>query len=551
MKHKMKLFSITLLLLSVVSCKKNFLERPPEDTLTAANFYKSADEVKAATAPLYNIVWFDFNDKAGFAFGDARSGNIISNDRDAYYRFAVPATDVNMLLPAYKSFYKIIAQANLTIKNIKTYGVAVDETAKRSAYGECRFMRGMAYFYLVNMWGDVPIIYDNEKQMSDKEVKRNRKADVWEMIIRDFTYAVNNLPASASQAGRLTSWSAKGMLAKMYLHKAGISGTRIQSDVDSAKKYAGDVCNNGPFSLFSNYADLFKSEKNNNSVNNSESLFSILWMPIKDPWGINNSFQAYYAYNGEITGSWDGWGSAQGASANMVKYYINNPGDSIRRKATFMFDNDYYPELRKDRNGYTYPSHWNSGTNSWVKDGANHAALKKYIIGSVSDNGGKGSEMCAYINTYMLRLAEVYLIYAEALMGAGTSTSNAEALKFYNAVRTRAGMPTKSTITWDDIFQEKRIETCLEGTLWYDIVRWYYFNPAAAKAYINSQDKGDYTLTYQTGTINPRQYTAVYTPAYYPATDATWYLPFPESEMVKAPNLASAPVAFDFSLIND
>ena len=64
--------------------------------------------------------------------------------------------------------------------------------------------------------------------------------------------------------------------------------------------------------------------------------------------------------------------------------------------------------------------------------------IQKYIIGSQKIQRGKGSEMCEYINTYMLRLAEVYLIYAEAILGNSSSTSDAEALKYYNAVRQRA-----------------------------------------------------------------------------------------------------------------
>jgi starch-binding outer membrane protein, SusD/RagB family len=552
MKYILKNTMIMLLAIAAFSCKKSFLNRPPEDQLTNANFYSTKAELLAGTAPLYNIVWFDYNDKAMLSFGDARGGNMISNDRDMFYRFAVPATDPWTLLPAYKSFYKIVAQANTTMQNIKKYAVAVADIDKQAAVAECRFMRAMGYYYLVTTWGAVPIIYDNVPQMSDQSVRRNTIESVWEMITRDLTYASKNLPATAPQVGRLTSWSAKGMLAKMYLFRSGVGssgGNRNQSYLDSAKAYAKDVCNNGPYSLQPNYGDLFKSEFNNSSVNNNENIFSIQWMPIKEPWGINNSFQAYMARDGEITGSWDGWGAAHGASADLIKYYLANPADSFRRKATFMFDNDFYPEIRKDRNGYLFPSSWN-GT-AWVKQTASIANTKKYIIGSVQDNGGKGSEMCEYVNTYMLRLAELDLVYSEAIMGNNTSTSDAEALKFYNRVRTRAGLPAKALITWDDIFQEKRIETVFEGSYWYELLRLYYFNPTKAKSIIAAQDKGAYTLQYVAATSNPRQYTVVYNLQTYAATDATFYLPMPEAELVKAPNLANPPVAFDFSVIPD
>jgi hypothetical protein len=522
-------------------CKKDFLNRPPEDQLTADVFYKTADEVMAGTAPLYNIVWFDYNDKANLSFGDARAGNMISNDRDAYYRFAVQATETSTLLPAYKSFYKIIAQSNQTMVNIQKNATAVDENVKRAAIGECRFMRALGYYYLVMNWGPVPIIYDNAKQLSDKTVTRNTVESIWELIIRDLTYAAKNLPVAAAQDGRLTKWSAEGMLARMYLYRSGVGasgGARKQSDLDSAKYYAGSVIHSGPYVLETNYADLFKGENHNSSHNNKESLFSIQWMPIKDPWGINNSFQAYMARNGDITGSWDGWGAAHGASANLVKYYLANPADSNRRKATFMFNDDFYPEIRKDLGGYHYTA-------------SDIANTKKYIIGSVKDNGGKGSEMNEYINTYMLRLAEVYLIYAEAILGNSASTSDGEALKYFNAVRNRAmpGVTPKTSITFDDIFNEKRIETVFEGIYWYELVRLYYFNPAKAKEIINAQDKGNYTLTHVAGTEAPRQYTATFNTVTYPVSDQTMFLPMPEAEIIKAPNLLNAPVPFDFSVI--
>jgi starch-binding outer membrane protein, SusD/RagB family len=282
-----------------------------------------------------------------------------------------------------------------------------------------------------------------------------------------------------------------------------------------------------------NYADLFKSANNNSSNNNSESLFALQWMPSGSPWGVNNSFQAYVAFDPKITQTGDGWGSAQGGSADLVKYYITHPADSIRRKQTIMFQGDYYPELDQKDGG--------------TKVTANYIAnIKKYVVGSPADNGGKGAFMAAYINTYMMRLAEVYLIYAEAIMGNTASTSDAEALKYFNAVRKRAGLTDMTSITFDDIFQEKRVETAFEGNAWYEILRLYYFNPAKAIAYTAAQDKGNYTINYNAGS-NPRTWTVVYTPAYYPFTEQTVYLPLPEAELIAAPDLTKDPVPFDFS----
>src|SRR5687768_794424 len=63
---------------SVAGCKSDFLDRRPEDTIVDANFYQTADQVLAGTAPLYNQVWFSYNDKASHGLGDARGGVLYS-----------------------------------------------------------------------------------------------------------------------------------------------------------------------------------------------------------------------------------------------------------------------------------------------------------------------------------------------------------------------------------------------------------------------------------------------------------------------------------------
>ncbi len=131
--------------------------------------------------------------------------------------------------------------------------------------------------------------------------------------------------------------------------------------------------------------------------------------------------------------------------------------------------------------------------------GSDHAFVKKYVIGSPADNGGLGGQQNINLNTYIMRLSEVYLIYADAILGNNASTSDPEALKYYNAVRIRAGIAPKTSITYADIFQEKKIEFAFEGHAWYDWKQWYYFNPSAALNYFNTQNRGLYSITYYNG----------------------------------------------------
>jgi hypothetical protein len=548
-----KTFVIVLLgALGISSCQKEFLDRPPLGNLTAGTFFTTDAELLAGTGALYNIVWFGYNGQSMEAFGDARGGNFITPYVADWYQFATFSVSPTngALRDSWSSFYNVIAQSNVLMYNVTNYTKSgVSETAKKTALGEARFMRALAYTYLVQNWGPVPIITDNLTQGSDTTLQRNTVESVWQFAIRDMYYAAANLPATPALPGRLTKYSAEGMLARFYLTRAGLGssgGTRNQTYLDSAKYFAKDVIMSGKYNLMENYPDLFLTKNNNNP----EQLFGLLWVPIRDPWGVGNGFQSQFAANSQITGGTDGWGGGHGATFD----YLTNldPADSIRRKATYMLALDHYPELNKKQGGWTEPY----DPNSWT----DIAHFKKYIVGTPDDNDGKGQVQATGNNTYMQRLADVYLIYAEAVLGNNASTSDAEALKYYNAIRTRAGLPAVTSFTFDNLLHERRYEFAVEGDAWYDLVRLYYYNPTKALAYINAQNKnkGDYTVRIKAGTgtaSKPRVFIftkgnrdnpGINTRDIAPVTDANMFLPYPDTELSIAPNLRKPPVPYKF-----
>jgi hypothetical protein len=174
------------------------------------------------------------------------------------------------------------------------------------------------------------------------------------------------------------------------------------------------------------------------------------------------------------------------------------------------------------------------------------AWVKKYVVGRPEDNDGKVTQQHTEINTYMLRLADVYLIYAEALLGKSTSTTNAQALLYFNKVRKRAGVPEKTVLTWDDIYIERRLELAMEGQAWYDLVRLYYYDPAKAISLINAQDRGTYRVVANAAT-NATSWTITSdVPAFYTVTQSNFLLPLPAAELTAAPNLRKPPVPYQF-----
>lgn len=534
----------------LASCSKDFLNRPPEDGIVDVNFYQTREQVLSATAPLYNVVWFAYNDKASHGIGDGRAGIIMSGSYQVD-NIRMQTTDVTPeVYSSWTAFYNVVAQSNMVIYNVTKYtGPAVAENVKQMAIAEGRFMRGLAYYYLVQNWGAVPIITDNNTLLTDTSISRNTVESVWEFIVRDLQFAADNLPPSPAMKGRITKWSAKGMLAKAYLTRAGLGGTgqRNQADLDKAKELALDVIENSGAQLMPKYEDLFLMKNNNNA----ESLFALQWKYDGD-WGTQNSVQAFLAYGGEITGFGDGWGGDLGASRDQLLLYA--PTDK-RLKATFMLPGMHYSYIHQAVDDPNNPGRkiiqelqvpWR-----WVDRAQNQrwntrAWVKKYVVGRPEDNDGKVTQQHTEINTYMLRLADVYLIFAEAVLGNNATTNDAQALQYFNAVRRRADVGEKNVINAQDIYIERRLELAMEGQAWYDLVRMFYHSPAATIQLIGEQDRGDYYLIPNTEFNATAWALTSVNEITYEVTAGNFYLPIPAVELSAAPNLRKPPVPYKF-----
>ncbi len=546
--------TLITVLLAFSACNKGFLEKPPTDAIVDANFYQTDDQVLAATALLYSKVWFDYNDKASYNLGDFRAGTAYSayNDRGNVLFNTTGDNPDNGA--AWRSFFIVVGQANLAIQNINTYaGSAVSPTVKRLAIAEARFMRALAYRFLVMNWGAVPIIENNLTLLSDTTVQRNTPESVWKFITNEMRAAAEDLPEEPIRPGRLTKWSAEGMLARFYLNRAGVAsgggGTRDQVFLDSAKYYAERVINLSGASLLTNYADLFLFPYDNNA----ESLFSLQWAFAPGAWGTQNSTPAYLAYSGDIANG-DGWGGDKGATWWMLSLYdgitpteTGMKGRTLdqRLKATFMLPGAHYPEITQ-----TIPGGSQELVFPFTGTDVNFASIKKYVTGKADDVGGQAASQNYGHDTYMQRLAEIYLIYAEAVLGNGASTTDATALEYFNKVHTRSGLPPfEDPLTLDVIFKERFIEFAMEGMAWYDLVSLHYYNPAKAYEILNGQDREKF-FAEPDQFPNPTSWTFTKTPWVdvdtrgIDANSGNFLLPIPTAELSQAPNLRKPPVDY-------
>ena len=535
MKTKKIFYTALIIALPFVwtSCS-DILDVEPNDVITKENFYKTESDFQAATGPLYNKVWFDFNDKFYYGLGDGRAANMYAPFSDYVYPFT-DLTETGLtgpLVSAWASLYSVVQQSNNVIIGIS--GSPLSDAVKNKYIAEARFMRGTAYWYLASLWGDVIISTDPRELVKNPIVNKNPMKDVYEFSMRDLEFAAKYLPETAGQAGRLTKYSAFGMLSRVYLSFSGVSdnpnsGTRNQTYLDLAKKAAEKVISSGPYSLMTNYEDLFMIDNNNNT----ESMFALQWVPNGD-YGVNNTQQAYFALGSDITGDDAAWGYWTRASYNVLQEYESK---DLRRKATFMGNKDHYAEINKANGGYT------------VDHGNDFLTIKKGVVGSTKDNS-KITRMNSALNTYMLRLAEVYLNYAEAVLGNNATTADATALMEVNKLRTRAGLDPKTTLTYADIIHERRVELCMEGQYWYDLVRRAYYKQQEVINYVTAQNRGTITpILYDTATnkvtVDASKSTS---PRAIGVIDATIFtLPYPESELVQNPLLRENPVPYQFT----
>ncbi len=548
--HGALLLSVFLL----AACSKEFLRRPPKDAIVDAGFYKTDDQLMAATALLYSKVWSDYNGRSAISIGDFRAGTAYSawNDKDNVEFNTTANTTANGA--SWRSFFIVIGQSNLTISNINKYaGPEVSANAKKMAIAEARFMRALAYRYLVMNWGEVPIIEDNLKLISDTSLRKNTAESVWKFVISEMRAVAEDLPEVPAREGRITKWTAQGMLARFYLARSGLgangSGARNQSDLDSAKYFSQQVITKSKYSLLRSYYDLFLFPYDNNA----ESMFSLQWVYAPGDWGASNASPSDLNYDSKMCNG-DGWGGDKSATWWMISKYEGfvNSGDTLisgrtldqRLKATFFMPGAYYPEItEKLADGTTpkliYP--YNTGDNNFL-------CIKKYVTGRAADVGGQSAQQNYGNDTYMMRVSEMYLIYAEAVLGNSASTTDATALEYFNAVHTRAGLPRfEKPLTADVIFNERIVEFAMEGMAWYDLVALHYYNKAKAYAILNSQDRGLFA-TAPDKMPDPTSWKCVKTSwasfRKIIANDGNFLIPIPAAELSQAPNLKKPAVDY-------
>lgn len=522
-------------------CKKSFLEHPSTSSVTLDNYYNSAAEVNGSTGVLYNSVWLDWYDKAFTSVGDVLGGTVTGTNGNSQYNsfwnFNIIPTD-DLIKATWKSCYKAAGNASVLIQNFSQKKAKVADGAYLDlGIAEAKFIRAFAYFYIGRTFGDAPIV-DNPLDMTKEGgslVPKYYQKDVLRFAIEDLKVSEQILPDVAYQPGRVTKYSAKALMAKIYLYL---------KDYTNAKAKAQEVMDfaaaNPAVIGLDDFEKMFTSSSSNN---NKESLFALQWA-YNLGWNGGNRWMSYAAPQ-PLTKP--GPTNGNGYSSVIPSLDLLNPSTGFanndRRRGWSVMEhgfhkadwvNDNFP------NGFTYDTVTIQTTDYKIFTGTRSNILK-YVVGPnraaepVNGGGGTSSSIC----TYLLRYSDVLLIYAEAVLAGGSSTADAGAITAFNAVHQRAGMLPVSSITIDDILRERKCEFAFEGDYWFDMQRQAFdanmqpVNFAKTKQLVEAQERGVYDGN-----------KFLYSQKVQALTVDKLFLPIPQDETVADPKLLEGAVPY-------
>ena len=505
MKNLFKILFAALVLVCAVSCEK-FLNRPTEDSLSSATYYQNDAQVEQSVNYLYNSPWYDIIRFYAYG-GETMCGNVYMGE-SPYLTLTVNGTDADLKNMSY-ALWSVNGHCNTVIENILNSTGSASQAAKDKAIGEALTWKAMAYFFLVRTFGDVPIIHDNSsviKEGTYNEVNKVEKSDVYDYIILTLEKAMTLLPKDAyiGKYNRIDYYAAEALMAKVYLTRAGVKGSLDQNDLAKARDLAKDVIDNSGRSLTPTYSDVFRLAPAL-FQQTGECLISWLWTSSPKIWTAQNSIQSDVGMVG-YDDFGDLWGDWKGPSVNLQDLFgvsaLDNPQTRVdkddRRKATMMMFGDQYSYFWQDMGGFDfyrfeYDPDYSPNATSGAFGSGSGANYAKHLYGNNADHvaalGISADYMYNALPTHILRLSDVYLIYAEAALLTGNSEA---ALTYVNKVRERAHAEPVETVDFETIWKERRLELALEGDRWYDLVRRSYYEMDKVIAELKAQRRSTY-----------------------------------------------------------
>ncbi|MDQ0065000.1 RagB/SusD family nutrient uptake outer membrane protein [Chryseobacterium lathyri] len=467
--------SISVLMLTGISfgaasCNDSNLEDVKNTgTFDTDNYFKNEEQSFSGLIAVYDMLRKysgGFENEVTFfnaASDDFYSGGGSSTDGAGIQGFSNYTINAVIMPPSYwKDYYQGIAKANLLLERIPN--ADMNDQKRKRFIAEAKVLRSLYYFELVRIFGNIPMILKPIQFNEDYyNIKQEDPKVIYNQIETDILTSINDLPvsippANKAETGRITQGSARAILGKIYLYdkKYALAAEQLQM----VNGIPGQVNQYG-YQLVQNFADLWQVSNKFTTESILEVMHTNTGNSVWDFWGQGkdegnsiNVMLGIISYgrntnipNNDAPSIYSGWGFNP-VTDDLFNFMQNDP----RLDATI-----FNAKKLKAENKIVYsPGYKDSGY-----------FLNKYLP-RTSDvtTGGGNAELNFQQNYIAIRLADTYLMEAEALGGSG-----ARAQALLDAVRARVGLAS-IPVSLQAIKDERRRELAGEGHRWFDLVRW-------------------------------------------------------------------------------
>ena len=458
--------------LTSISCNDSYIEDVQNSgAFDTENYFKNEQQCFSSLVSVYDVLrkysgGFE-NTVTFFNAGsdDFYSGGGSSTDGAGIQGINDYSLNPNTMPASYwKDYYQGIARANLLIQ--KAPGAEMDETVKKRFIAEAKVLRSLYYFELVRMFGNIPLILEPISATDDYwNIPQVAPSAVYTQIEADIVAAIPDLMmmVSGNDKGRINQGSARAILGKIYLYDKKMSEAAAQFALVNGT--AGGTSQFG-YKLVANYEDLFK-----------------VGPETADPYKFSTESILEVMHTNKGNSDWGFWGQGkdEGNSINIMvgprSYSLknvanNNAPDLVSGWAFNLATEDLFNFMQGDpRLNATLLNVKQLQTDGKVSYSPAYLDtgyfLNKYLPTKDEISSIPGSMELNFRQNYIaIRLADTYLMEAEALGGSG-----ARAQALLDAVRARVGLPSVP-VSLQAIKNERRKELAGEGHRWFDLVRW-------------------------------------------------------------------------------
>ena len=467
--RKIAIYLTIIGLFTCSSCGDDFLDSSPYTEVTDINFYKTPAQAYQALVGVYDGMqrmyqeWNSLvvaseiqsdNTFGGFGVGDAYTSQMM----DEFDVTRAPGVK-DLMAGNWAQYYKAIYRCNTLLQKLPAveWGDQADLEAIYTA--EARYIRAMAYFDLVRLFGHVVLI----TEPTIENLPQANPDDVYKVIAEDLVYAIENLPdvpygeQNAADHGRVTKWAAESYIARVFLYYTGYYNKTDLNGITKAQvlAYLEDVIANSGHQLLDDFASLWPAASLGDYAGerNAENIFNI-------------KFTYTSNYNGDADGNhWVvmlgmrganyppygmGWG---GGTVNPKLWDAYDATDSRRSASIISVEDEEIEFNNADQREYT--GYYNKKYTPMAdEDGSLAVAL-----------GGVDFMIGQYQDFIIMRYADVLLMAAEL--------GSANAQDYFDQVRERAYGDAFSSIapSFENIMEERRLEFAFEGIRYWDLLR--------------------------------------------------------------------------------